>query len=187
MFLNATIESQKPPIAIRLIILKNDFLKDLSSKGIKHFCVFPSNDVKRSSAIPPKRSLYIVAVNVGTYGKTGFIITVEIAVQINDKNAKMYPEILLLPQSSFTGKIIFDSPNKVVIMPMKVTVEGISFKIINERIPVTTSGPDKSMTDSTTGDNLLKEAKNRQSPNVIPIIPLVINTSKYCLSIINCV
>lgn len=99
----------------------------------------------------------------------------------------MYPEILLLLQSSFTGKIIFDSPNKVVIMPMKVTVEGISFKIMKERIPVTMSGPDKSMTDSTTGDNLRKEAKNRQSPNVIPIIPLVINTSKYCLSIINAV
>ena len=75
-----------------------------------------------------------------------------------------------------------DKPKSVATIPIKVVTEGSSFKNIKESIPVAMSGPARSITDNTIGESLFNEAKKKQSPSVIPIIPLAIKVNKYsCL------
>lgn len=72
-----------------------------------------------------------------------------------------------------------DSPKSVVTIPIKVVMEGSSFKNIKESIPVAMSGPARSITDNTIGESLFSDAKKKQSPSVIPTTPLAIKVHKY--------
>ena len=133
---------------------------------------------------PLNNILYIVAVTAEMFTKTGLIIAIEYAVQISDNNAKIIPEIVVFVLSSLffsIGKIKHASPINIRKIAIHSDMVGISFSIKNPNKPENISGPANKIIAIKNGDNLFNDAKNKLSPSVMPIIPLMaIGTKNSC-------
>ena len=86
-------DSQNPPIVAKEKVPINCILYFLSFNADIQLCIFRENTPNKISNMELNIILYIVAVITGTLIRTGFIITIEYAVQISDSNAKIMPVI----------------------------------------------------------------------------------------------
>ena len=127
----------------------------------------------------------MVAVITGTFSSTGFIITIEYDVHINDNIANIIPVIFVLDcDLSFSkGNIRNERPDRIPKIPIHENIEGISFRKINPKIPENISGPTNNINDNINGDNLFNDAKNKLSPIAIPNIPLIATGTKFSIPI----